>query len=137
MAYTTANGVTDAQAVEYHEAARVPGGGSALRLETTLRRAERIVAELAPPPEPADAEYTAVAADAELAVFEWLWETAAYLERNEVLDSRVVYRDPRALEDLVRREMGGYYVGPREVAPREAKDVASTVLTNVSDEPLW
>lgn len=137
MAYTTANGVTEAKAVEYHGPA---AGSAAYRLDTTLRRAERLVKDLAPPPEGMSAEeavtYSVVAADAELAVFEWFWERPDYLERDKIGDVDVKYRDASAVEDLVRREMGRYYIGPREVAPRQNLSPSATVK-NISDQPLW
>lgn len=52
MAHATGNGVTVAHAVEYHPAAEK---ATARRLDATLRRAERLVRALAPPPDPLDA----------------------------------------------------------------------------------
>lgn len=142
MAYTTANNVTtNGEAIDavlvtdyYGGAVSAPG----VRQDGILRRAERRIAEVAPPPDPKTQVYTSRAADTELAVFEFLFESRPYLERENQLDASAVYAGDRALLDLIRAEMGEFYVGPREVVPRtEAKPGAKTMLHNVSPEPLW
>lgn len=134
MAHTTANGITVEQATEYHAPAK---DKSARRLDTTLRRAERLVRDLAPPPSPEDPEYAPTAADAELATFEYMWGRVSYVEREDVMQASTVYADRKALEDLVRDSMGRFYVGRRVVPPNAPDDRPASVLTNVSENPLW
>ena len=143
MAYTTANGVASTSpdppdssvqvVTDYYEGAQ---GASGARRDGVLRRAERRVAELAPPPDPKTDRYTRMARDTELAVFEFLFEQRPHLERETQLDASVTYAGEQGLLDLIRAEMGEFYVGPREVRPREDRG-PKTVLHNVSDEPLW
>lgn len=136
MAHITINGTTTVQATEYHTPA---SEASESRLDATLRRAERLVKDLAPPPSPEDLEYPSTAADAELAVFEHLHESLYYVERDVVGNATTVYRDRKALEDLVRDAMGRFYVGPRAIEPNppDGSAGAPSVLTNVSEHPLW
>ena len=135
MAHETANGVTVANATEYHAPAK---GGSMRRLDAILRRSERLVCDLAPPDgETASREYTETAADAELAVFEHLWERPSYADKDDVMQASTTFADRKALEDLVRDSMGRFYVGPRVVPPNTPETRARSVLTNVSEAPLW
>lgn len=143
MAYTTANGTTtDAAAtgdtvvvMNYYQGA---AGAPETRLDGILRRAERRVADLAPPPDPKTDRYTRMARDTELAVFEFLFEHRPHLEKEGQLDANATYRDEKALLNLIRAEMGEFYVGLREVQPRtEALPGPKAVVRNVSDEPLW
>jgi len=134
MAHTTQNGVTTAHATEYHAPAkRAPER----RLDAILRRSERLVRDLAPPPSPTDGEYGQTAADAELAVFEHMWERASYVDKDGVMQASTTYADRKALEDLVRDSMGRFYVGPRVIPPNTPETPAPAVVTNVSEDPLW
>lgn len=132
MAYETANGTTTTDALSYYESAK---NAPESRQDGILRRAERRIAEVAPPPDPVTAKYTERASDTELAVFEFLFEHRPQFERENQLDASVVYADEQALLDLIRAEMGEFYVGPKEPVP-ESKP-GSVMLTNVSPEPLW
>lgn len=133
MPYTTANGTTEYGALDYYPKA---AGTPEARIDSVLRRAERIVRDLAPPPDTLDSKYSAVAADTELAVFEYLLETSPHAEREQTLDRMVVYRGD-GLEQLVRQSMGSYYVGPRVVPPNADPPAPPAKLTNVSPDPLW
>jgi hypothetical protein len=66
MPYTTANATTTAMAQEY-VGDEAPVG---VRADAMLRDAERIVAGIAPPPDPRPTDYVAAASDAELRIFE-------------------------------------------------------------------
>lgn len=134
MAHTTENGVTVERATSYHAPA---ANGSPERLDTILRRAERLVRDLAPPSDPVDNEYKSTAADAELAVFEFLWESPAHIDRETVLDATTYNRGQGALLELVRNAMGRFYIGPREIPPNASDDRPPSVVHNVSPDPLW
>lgn len=134
MAHITTSGVTVERATSYHAPA---SKGSPERLDAILRRAERLVRDLAPPPDPVGNEYPPTAADAELAVFEFLWERKSYVERDDVMQASAVYADHKALENLVRDSMGRFYVGPREIPPNSPETRRGSSLHNVSPEPLW
>lgn len=134
MAHITVNGVTIERAKNYHAPA---SSGSPERLDTILRRAERLVRDLAPPPDPINSEYNPTAADTELAVFEHLWERASYVDRDDVMQAATVYADHKALENLVRDSMGRFYIGPREIPPNTPETRRGSSLHNVSPEPLW
>lgn len=132
MAHTTANGATTQNAIAYCEAAK---GAAEVRVDAVLRRAERIVRSLAPSPStPPDDEYKQAARDAELAVFEHLWQRPSYLKRQDWLDASATYADDGALQGVVRDAMGGYYLG--EVDSLASNDGKAAVF-NVSDEPLF
>ena len=133
MAYETSNGTTTQNAMDYCEAAK---GAATVRVDAVLRRAERTVRSLAPPPStPSDVQYKASAADAELAVFEHLWQRPSYLKREDWLDGSATYADDGALAGLVRDAMGGYYAG--EDAPSGSSNDGKAAVFNVSDEPLF
>jgi hypothetical protein len=133
VAYQTANGVATQNATDYFEKAR---GSAEVRLDAVLRRAERVVRSLAPSPStPPDDEYKAAAADAELAVFEHLWQRPSYLKREDWLDGSATYTDDGALEGVVRDAMGGYYIG--EDTPSGGNGDGKAAVFNVSDEPLF
>lgn len=134
MSQKTANGNDMDRVIEYYPPA---SNAPETRVDTVLRRAERLVRDLAPPPEPVDNEYKPTAADAELAVFEYLYESMPHVERKQELDATVVYRDPAGVEDVVRREMSRYYVGPRVIPPNTPETRRGSSLHNVSPEPLW
>lgn len=134
--HTTDNGVGIQDVLDYHQDAH---GEPEIRVASVLRRAERLVADLAPPSANATkpTDYAPMAADAELAVFVHLWETESHLERDEIMDRRKVYRDQAAVEELVRQSMGSYYVGPREIPPNADPPRPRTRLSNISPDPLW
>jgi hypothetical protein len=135
--HVTANKVTASQAVDYHPGLKDVASGPASRVDSVLRRAERLVRDLAPPPDPLDEEYKPAAADAELAVFEFLFSNPAHLESDQLSDARSTYRRLESVEQIVRQAMGRYYVGPREIPPNADPPRPGARLTNVSDEPLW
>lgn len=137
MAYTTNNGITETQAADYHPDLTDVASGPASRVDSVLRRAERLVADLAPPPDPLDTEYPKAAADAELAVFEFLFSNRAHLESDQLSDARETYRRPESVEEIVRQAMGRYYVGPRFVPDRNDPPAPKAKLSNVSEGPLW
>jgi hypothetical protein len=135
MAYTSANGTTtDAAAtgdvvlvMDYFPGAQ---GAPQTRLDVLLRRAERVVRDLAPSPDPATTEYRAAARDAELAVFEFLFSRPSYLQQHKVIDESVTYADEQALEQLVRDAMPGYYAG-------SLGSEGAASVHNLRPEPLW
>ena len=150
MAYTTANNVAsvapdppDATVVVVTADVEAAQGGPQGRIDRMLRTAEGIVRDLAPPPENVTGEeaekYRQTAADGEVAVFEYLWESKPHLERDTRLDMSATYRrDPdKALQSLVRSVMGRFYVGPRVVPTRDETVEPKAVVHNVSPEPLW
>lgn len=134
--HTTDNGlsVADLRAA-YSEVLQAPDS----RLASLLRRAERLVADLAPKPSGLSTEdeerYADAAIDTELAVFEFLYESGGAVQTEAVDQLRTTYRDQREVQEIVRQSMGVYYVGPREVNPNPPR--AKTRLKNVSEEPLW
>lgn len=107
MAYTTRNGITTAVATAYHESA---ANGSASKLDLVLRRAEREVARLAPDPV-GDAEYTGRAKDAELVVFEMLYEMPDYLKSESFAGVSVALKDRNAIAEAIYEIMASYYKG--------------------------
>lgn len=132
MPYETANTTTTQNAIDYCEAAK---GAAGVRVDAMLRRAERVVRSLAPSLQtPPDAEYKSFAADAELAVFEHLWQRPSYLKREDWLDGSATYSDDDALAGVVRDAMGSYYVGEDEAYG--GSDGRAAVF-NVSDAPLF
>jgi hypothetical protein len=149
MAYTTANGVAsvapdppDASIQVVTDDVEAAQGAPQGRIDRILRTAEGIVRDLAPPPaedEDPQNEYPRAAADGEVAVFEYLWESKPHLERGTWLDASATYRrdSDKALQGLVRSVMGRFYVGPRIVPPRDETIEPKAVVHNVSDKPLW
>ena len=98
-----------------------------------LRSAERTVAEVAPPPAaPVPELYRAAARDAEVAVVDFFITTQGGILKSSSLSgvSGESYAGQEALRGIVAGVMGSYALGSSAQRP-------STVLTNVTDEPLW
>lgn len=101
MAETTANGTSTAMAQDYATSEL-----SEVKADALLRDAERVVADIAPPPASVDADYTQAASDSELRVFEIL-ATEKHRIKSESVDSiSVSYADSSAdIYNIVRDTM--------------------------------
>ncbi len=138
MAYTTANKITSKAPEPPDPAVQVvtadvesAEGASESRIDRVLRMAERIVGNLAPPDgEPRSEGYRRAAADAEVAVFEYLWDTKGYVgTARSAAGSSVSYQSNPAVLRIVEDAMGDYATG--------GGGTAAASVSNVSPEPLW
>lgn len=114
-AYETPFGNTVAHFEGFHDGAR---GGNGNTLRVTLRTASRIVANTSEAPEP-DAEgnpspevadYEEAAADAELLVARYIWDTDAgqMAGRRSIVGSSVTWQKDPAVLSLISQAMGPY-----------------------------
>lgn len=108
--YTTANGVSTGQAQEYYPGAQ---GQPEVKVDAVLRDAERILRRLAPPPDTDDAgeleRYRQAAADCELRLFEYLFETRGYISgQRSIVGSSINFAQSPAVAEIVRQSMGEY-----------------------------
>lgn len=113
MAYTTASGVTtdpnvtgDVVKVQDYDGAFT--GLPQTRLDVLLRRAERRVKEVAPPPSPVAGAYLAAARDAELVAFEFLFRRPDYVESHSVTGESITYSRGDVLTRTIAEAMGDY-----------------------------
>lgn len=106
--YTTVNGTSDSIATDFYQGAQ---GQPQVRIEATLRTAERIVADLAdrPDPLPDPDDYTQAASDSELFIFEFLATTKGFVSsQSSVVGVSISYQnDPNVLQ-IIRDSMGEY-----------------------------
>lgn len=127
----TSNGATLEQATTYAGAEDLP----LVRREAVLRDAERLVRDIAPPPDPAPVEYRVDALDAELRTFSWLCSHGDGNVKSESVDGvSLSYTDkPEPVYDLVARLMNRWIKGtpPR---PTVSKNAFSNVL---GKSDLW
>ncbi len=114
-AYTTPFGNTVATFGGFHDGAE---GGNARTLEVTLRTASKIVVNRSEAPAPDAAgnpspelpDYEEAAADAELMVARYLWDTDAgqMAGRRSVVGSSITYQKDPAVLSLISQAMGPY-----------------------------
>lgn len=120
MAYTTANRVAsvapdppDATLQIVTDDVQQAQGAPQGRIDRVLRTAERIVKNLAPPDaEPRSEDYRQAAADTEISIFEYIWETRGIVSsQSSIVGTSVSYQsDPQVLK-ILRDAMGDYYTG--------------------------
>ena len=121
--YTTENGVTsdaslaDATLVKVTDYHPSSAGASQARLDSLLRRAERLIRGSAPPPSPVPTAYREAARDTELAVFEYLYERPSYADSESAGGVSVTYSGGRVGNSdggtaaIIRDGMGAYVKG--------------------------
>lgn len=128
MAYTTANKTTsgpadpaDPQLQSVTADVEQAQGAPETRIDRVLRMAEGTVKDLAPPPagQPRPEDYRQAAADAEIAVFEYIWDTRGIVSsQSSLVGSSVSYQsDPQVLK-IVSQTMGKYAGGNKAYVGR-------------------
>lgn len=123
MAYTSANGTTDVIATDFHQGAQ---GGPQVKIDATLRTAERIVADLAPRPDPLPDpdDYTQAASDSELFIFEFLATTKGFVSsQSSIVSVSISYQNEPKVLQIIRDSMGEYVkdkdgIGELSIWPR-------------------
>lgn len=95
------------EAIEYYAGS----GVNSTELDVTMRQAAREVQRYAPVPSPVPSDYTRMAADAELDVGRYLWNTEGGAVTSSSLSGAgsVTYVSRAHIRNLVKNSMAVYY----------------------------